>query len=119
VPSKFDGDVVTDVGLDFLGLVPAGDSAFGDSTDSGDDVAVELFNGFANIGGDSFEEWGEGYGLGYWEFVGSLPIPIVFSLCFSAAGASASVSVACPGAVGGGCLGDWLQHFSDRSGFAA
>jgi hypothetical protein len=119
VPAEFDGDVVTDSGLNFLGFVPSGDGSFGDSTCPGDYVAVELFDGFANVGGDPLKEWGERYRFGYWEPVGSLPVARVFSLRFAASGAAASVSVACPGAVLCWALGDGLQHFPDGLALAA
>lgn len=119
VPSDTDGDVVTVAGLDFLGFAPSRNSFFGDSTDPGDDVAVELFDGFAYIGGDPFEEWGEGYGGGYWEPVGSLPVAPVFSLCFGASDTAASFGVGGPGAVLCWALRDGLQHFPDGLRLAA
>ena len=119
MPAKFDGDVVTDIRFDLLGLVPPGNGSFRDSTNSGDHVAVKFLYWFANIGGDSFEEWGERYGGGYWEPVGSFAVASVFSLCFDAAGTAASFGVASPGAVLHWALGDRLQHFSDGLALAA
>jgi hypothetical protein len=119
VPSEFYGDVVTDIRFDLLSLVPPGNGSFGDSTNSGDHVAVKFVYWFAYIGGDPFEEWGERYGGGYWEPVGLFAVASVFSLCFGASGTAASFAVASPGAVLCWALGDGLQHFPDGLALSA